>query len=198
LKYKKLVLILCSLLQLSCGKDGGLAPRLAGSVVSVSRENIIFVTTSTYDGNLGGIAGADSKCNTDIGKPSNSGIFKALIVGSTRVACTTTNCVGGAAENVDWPMTPDTTYTRSDGTIIGTTNSSSIFIGALDNQILPTSEEVMTGLNTGWVASDNCTDWSDSNAHGYYYGFSDRTNSTSYSYSVNYCGILNRLYCVSQ
>ncbi|HLD45750.1 MAG TPA: DUF1554 domain-containing protein, partial [bacterium] len=64
----------------------------------------IFVTDATYNGNLGGVAGADALCEADANKPA-TGTYKALIVdGVARVACTTANCGGGAGENIDWVL----------------------------------------------------------------------------------------------
>ena len=42
----------------------------------------IFVTNSTFTGNMGGFSGADTLCNADSNKPSGGGTYKALLVGN--------------------------------------------------------------------------------------------------------------------
>lgn len=46
----------------------------------------IFVTSTTYDGNLGGIAGADAKCQARATAASLTGTWKAIISDSTTSA----------------------------------------------------------------------------------------------------------------
>lgn len=52
----------------------------------------MYVTNLLYSGNLGGVAGADARCNSDSAKPIPNATYKALLVdGINRIACTTTN-----------------------------------------------------------------------------------------------------------
>ncbi|TGL22452.1 DUF1554 domain-containing protein [Leptospira yanagawae] len=93
----------------------------------------VFVTASTYNGNLQGAAangpaGADAKCNADANKPA-TGNFKAMLTtnGGARRACDgTANCTN-AAENIDWVFQFGRNYIRStDSAFLFTPNSAGI------------------------------------------------------------------------
>ncbi|MBS0617839.1 MAG: DUF1554 domain-containing protein [Spirochaetes bacterium] len=124
-------------------------------------SKFIFFTSSAYSGNLGGISGADAKCNADSNKPNGS-TYKAIIALSGaggRVACTTGNCSGGPGEHTDWVLYPTTQYTRTDGTtVIGTTTANGIFTFALSNSVGGGSSP-WTGLSTTWTNLYACPSW---------------------------------------
>ncbi|MCB1194511.1 MAG: DUF1554 domain-containing protein, partial [Leptospiraceae bacterium] len=64
----------------------------SSSTTSTTKK--MYLTTTSYNGNLGGISGADTKCQSEY-----SGT-KALVVGTSRRACTTSNCTNSSEENV--------------------------------------------------------------------------------------------------
>ncbi|MFO1527485.1 MAG: LamG-like jellyroll fold domain-containing protein [Turneriella sp.] len=117
----------------------------------------IFVTANTYNGNLGGITGADTKCNNvaDVNKPP--GIYKAMLVDAAtsglRRACTAANCAtSGVAEGIDWVLTPNITYLRADNTAVFTANFNGVFSFPAQTFYAPISTssfEVWTGINFG-------------------------------------------------
>ncbi|MEI6790988.1 MAG: DUF1554 domain-containing protein [Myxococcaceae bacterium] len=177
----------------------------SGTVTSANISNIvitcankkIFATTSTYAANFGGHAAADTTCTNHINCP---GTCKAMLVDSTRTACTTSNCSGGASENVNWVFHPNTTYTRfSDGAIIGTTTSAGIFTFPLtnrfDNNTLP---NVFSALNADWTTgSSTCSNWTSNASSSVNYGYTGFTNSGSISQGGN-CSTAYALLCVEQ
>ncbi len=119
----------------------------------------IFVTAGSLGPNLVGPSG-DSTCNADGNKPGGGGTYKALAALTTRRACLTSNCSGGASENSNWILYPNTQYRRGDGTtIIGTTNASAIFTFNLTNSIAAAGFP-STFLNVDWTqnATENCSD----------------------------------------
>lgn len=149
----------------------------------------VFVTASTYNGNLQGAAangpaGADAKCNADANKPS-TGTFKAMLTtnGGARRACDgTANCTN-AGENIDWVFQFGRNYIRaSDSAFLFTPNSAGI-LPATSNEF-STSPYTMAHafdsgtLKTYWTAlstspSDqwrvasaqptfNCSNWTSS------------------------------------
>jgi hypothetical protein len=127
-------------------------------------SNVIFEVAATGSGNMGGVTGADALCNASL--PTGVSSAKALLVdGSTRVACTSSNCAtGGATEHVDWVLTANTTYYMSDGvTVFGTTDSIGLFNFPLTTAMNSTGNPVQTGMNgqTGslWVAHGTCSAW---------------------------------------
>jgi hypothetical protein len=162
----------------------------------------IFVTSHAYDGDLDGISGADAKCLTDSNNPlgPGNGNWKALIVDDTnRVACTTDGCSGGEGEHTDWVLKPNTTYTRTDGTIIATTNPVGLFTFPLENAIAPLpSVYAWTGLNLSWQTSDDCVGWTNNTGSGGTGKVGVVTSQAIYS-SVDLCLTPNYpLYCVEQ
>ena len=127
---------------------------------------LIFRTSASFDGDLGGISGADSICNTDPANPNNGSQFKAVLVdGINRIACTSTDCsTGGVSEGVDWSLKPSVEYRKLDETtVIGETNSSAIFPFPLINGISTTAFSLAwTGINSGYLSSSlSCGGWLD-------------------------------------
>ena len=168
--------------------------------VSCANNKIIFVTAIPRDGSLAGISGADAICTADANKPE-TGTYKALIVGTARIACTTADCSGGTTEHEDWVLAESTPYVRSDGvTFIGKTNSVGIFSFPLSSSVNELEYTTWTGLNTDWTTSENtCTDWISNSADvsgsvGHTYvattGAIDINNAT--------CDDTAYLYCVEQ
>ncbi|MCZ8155854.1 MAG: DUF1554 domain-containing protein, partial [Leptospira sp.] len=109
-------------------------PSLEVSGLPFSNNRRIFVTGSSYSiPTIGSIAGADTVCMNDSAKPTQSTVFKALLVDETgcsgspcRRASITPNAGDG---QIDWVFKPNTSYYRSDGTtLIMTTNGNAIFI----------------------------------------------------------------------
>lgn len=211
--FSFLVLILSS-----CGDDSvsGLGGNGQGSdnQTSICTNCRVFVTASAYNGNLGGISGADQKCANDANKPTDGGTFKALVVSSTRRACTSAYCnTSGIGENSNWVMKANTTYKDLNGNELFTTNASAIAEFPVFSNIQGlVGDKVWTGLEmesdegfmttSAWLTGENCGDWLDENAGGGrvgenmftnpnqgYYNFSDWTDS---------CGTMNPLYCIEQ
>lgn len=153
---------------ISCGKTNGVAPGSSSSTTPTgpcinTSKCMIFVTAATYDGNLGGVSGADQKCNSDANN-KNSGTYKALIAVS-----------GQRDINTDWPLYQSQTYVRADGsTVIGTTTQSGMFTFNLTNSISSSNLTAMTGIDkTNWgVSSMNCSGFTTNNGCFFCNGFS--------------------------
>ena len=163
----------------------------------------IFVTASNFDGNLGGIAGADSACMSDTNYPG-TGTYKAMLVdGTNRVATVTDNTGDG---QVDWVLYANTDYVRADGTTpIMTTDANGLFVfGTLTNSVSTTAGSVWTGLLSSWVTHTNshCTAWtSNSGAVNGTYG--DATSTSNFGFAIasesTLCSDATlSLYCVQQ
>jgi hypothetical protein len=162
---------------------------------------------------MGGVSGADVLCENDANNPANGSSYKALISdGVSRVACTSNNCSGGIAENVDWVLSPSTEYRRLDNTtIIVNTNASAIFdldysSSNLENTIdpSPSSAIVWSGLQFGgtfnWTNIDiDCSGWT-SNSSGDF-GTAGQSNSIDaevFTADDDPCDSLQKVYCVEQ
>lgn len=173
--------------------------RLAASVYR------IFITAATYNGNLGGVSGADTKCDTDSVRPNDGSTYRALVVdnsSTSRRACTSSNCVN-PAENLNWAFKSNTQYVRSsDSTAIMTTNSAGVFpFGTLNNSFTSgATVSYWTGLRNDWQSSSNdCSDWTNSSSglNGRT-GDSSATDSTSIRNNTPACNTQWYLLCVEQ
>ena len=198
------------LLTFSCGTElednfcPGLSSCSAGSNESSSGPCdpcIIFVTNNTTNGNLGGVSGADTFCNSDPNKP-NSSNYKALVVsGVSRRACTSADCLTlGTAEHIDWVIKPSVVYQRPDSTTIGTSTTEGVFSFNLTNSIGTAGNIIWTGTDLDWTnGADNCLNWASSN--GIDSGLTGLDNVVTLS-SINggggTCSAIRRLYCVEQ
>ena len=126
---------------------------------------------------LGGISGADQKCSTY--KPPYSGVdqtsqVKAMLVdGTNRRACVGSICTN-PSENIDWVLSPNTSYYNIWGDRNRTTNTGGVFVfGSTSGiaQIHNSSPRAWTGL--GWnggmggdwsTDSYNCGGWTGGNS----------------------------------
>lgn len=142
----------------------------------------IVVTNNTYDGNLGGFTGADSKCESDenVTSLNSTHSWKALLTGNSAT-------ISG------------NTYYRSDGTtkIATATNGELVGDSSLDTAI----SEQMIGVWTGGYGS-NCSNWQQI-SYGGSGGWANANNNTWYKgiLSENYwtpCSSRFHLYCVEQ
>ncbi|HRP70004.1 MAG TPA: DUF1554 domain-containing protein [Turneriella sp.] len=185
----------------------GLVDMLENPAGFVSCKNegpcYIFVATSGggFNGNLGGIAGADQICNSSPLKP-NSGKYKAVLVGSdanSRKVCVSPDCTG-TDEAVDWVFHPNTTYVNILGQTIGTTSGNGIFLSILNPvSTSATPAEVWTGLNANWQDFNTCNNWTTSEVA--YYGAGGFANSIGLLFSgasAQTCDVLRNLYCTQQ
>lgn len=161
----------------------------------------IFVTAGAYNGNLGGTAGADTKCMTDAANPMGpgNGSWKALIVGGERRACSTPYCSGGAAENIDWALKPNTNYVRPNGLVIGNTDPAGLLVFPLNSAISDlTTTFAWTGLAGDWMTGSTCTDWGDGTSSYGDKGGVDKNDPQAINFLNDTCGTSQRLYCVEQ
>lgn len=168
----------------------------------------MFVTATTYNANLLGIAGADAKCSVDSNKPV-TGTYKALLVDdSNRRACTSANCtVGGITEQIDWVIAPNVSYySLNTSAFIFTSDVNGVFTGSLTTTVsAPTG--IWTGIrnNPSWDwqtdTSHTCTSWSDSvTANCGTYGVTSWQDSRAIAITSAYGngGTLNNLLCIEQ
>jgi hypothetical protein len=148
---------------------------------TIFSNNVIFVTASGSNGNLGGLVGADARCNGSSSKPQNG----APGTGKTYKALLNSNnaTVSGTA------------YYRTDGLTLIATASNGNLVGAtsLASAISSNSAVPWTGAN------NDCSTWtaSDSSSRGTT-GSSSSNSSSWWSSSAAACNALRPLYCVAQ
>ena len=164
----------------------------------------IFVTDDSYTGSLGGVDGADTKCNNiGDGNHPGGGVYKALIMdGANRVACTSVNCTGGFGENVDWVLAPNFPYVRADDLAqLFTTNEKAIFLfGTLPNVLATDSTHYWSGLTNNWRLNGvHCLGWATaSGGQSGDRGDTNKTDNRAIDDNPQTCDSNNRLLCVEQ
>lgn len=149
--------------------------------ISIDGIHIIFVTKSTYSGNLGGFRSADAACNSDSAKPTSDFAagytYKALLQGNNATI-------------------PGVNYYRPNGkTLIATATSGNLVGASALNEASNHSPFVAwTGGN-----GNSCMNWT--TASNFIMGARGISNSATSSYWVagsTACNNMQHLYCVSQ
>ncbi|MCT4640865.1 MAG: DUF1554 domain-containing protein [Bacteriovoracaceae bacterium] len=172
------------------GQTGGSGS--GSSSCSTSDHCKIFVTNSTYSGNLGGTAGADTKCQTDVNKPAGSSTYKALISSSTRSAKPVAS---------DWVLYASTEYRRPDGTVIGTTQADRTFSSPMTNSWNGSGVTIWSGISLAWATNpQTCSNWTDGSGVAYgTTGRGDYSDHQAWDYGASYfCNYNHYIVCVEQ
>jgi hypothetical protein len=161
----------------------------AGGGVGAGKR--FFVTATTYSGNLGGLAGADAKCNTAALGAALGGTWKAWLSDGSNNAVDRINEVG------PWFDVHGTKVFNNKA------NLATIPLAQLDfteqgNQVLSTTS-VWTGTASGGTkASLSCMGWSSSFGGDYgHYGSINSTSGWTDSFDGT-CDTVRRLYCIEQ
>lgn len=176
---------------------GGAAPQTINFNLQILPRKRVFVTAATWNGNLGGLSGADTKCNTEASAASLSGSYTAWLSTST------VNAIDRISEGL---------YTRVNGTVIAI-NKSDLTDGQLLASIRFTAANeqaqdwvVWTGtIANGTVFTNaHCSNWTSStNGVNGRIGDNNITNGNwTSAYNATDWGGCNvnfgRLYCFEQ
>ncbi|MEM7159013.1 MAG: DUF4215 domain-containing protein [Myxococcota bacterium] len=159
-------------------------------------QRIVFVTEDTFDGNMGGIAGADALCQdaaTAVGLP---GTFRAWLSDDTH------------SPDADWTRGQcDDSYVLTNGqSVAGDWND--LTDGNIDEPIRRTeagnevggNQNVWTGTDTDGTLDNpgrDCEEWSSTNADGRS-GMAGQSDHDWTDDWTRYCGNFQRLYCFEQ
>jgi hypothetical protein len=177
-------------------------------------ERVIFVTSTAYTGDLGGLAGADEKCQTRASDAGLSGTFKAWL--------STTQVNGNAADRLIHGMTP---YVTPNGDVVAN-NWDDLVDGTIAHPInvteygeSPSTLYVWTGTSANGVAipsaggmydPPNCQSWTYEGGMVLFpsifgwgvKGFVNTTDAGWTNYDVlpgtDYCNQPAGLYCIQQ
>ncbi|MCW7469764.1 DUF1554 domain-containing protein [Leptospira kanakyensis] len=176
--------------------------RLQDQIISMEildNDKVIFTTTTSYTGALGGFTGADAICQADVKCPVGK-VCKAMLVDNTsdsRVASNTPNLGDG---QIAWVLKPFATYARNDdtSTVIGTTNANSLFTFPIV-AIRPTSTTAWTGLAADWTSAVglHCGEWALTSGNGNA-GDTFATSSNAIRLNSFTCNSNLPFYCVEQ
>lgn len=153
--------LLCFVLLVGCGRSGStkLAPLTEETPGPIQAPGIssrvIFVSQTHFTGAAGkDLSSLDALCQTDAQSLGVSGAFKALVSTPQRRACQSADCIkAGAREGQDWVLSPDTDYSRIDGTLIARTDERGIFTFPLVNPVSVESGTIWTGFSDYWTSA---------------------------------------------
>jgi len=167
-------------------------------------SKVVFVTSAWYTGNLGGVQGADSKCQGLAVVAGLEGTYKAWLLDSN-------------SSIVDRLSLSTAAYIRTDGAVVVPYGQTG---GFLDYNVLvnpidrtETGERIalspypfvwtnvmyVTGLSAGNTAEDTCLHWtSDSSQYMSYYGWAVNTTLSWTHDGYLPCDQLGKLYCIQQ
>lgn len=176
----------------------------AGSSGNGKSSVRVFVTSTQYDGNLGGIAGADEKCQARADAANLGGTWKAIISDTTTTAIARLKNRAKPVYNLSGKLvfTPGVPIFRS-GT--GTTVSQP-FESELVNSVWFTELGTVAPQTTTWTGSysagnsstNNCTNWT-SNSAGVNGQCGDNQSKSSTWIQIGTsspCNTLLPLYCL--
>lgn len=160
-------------------------PLSSSAAPAVSK--LVFVTNGTWNGDLGGLAGADAKCNAEAKSRNFPGTFQALL---------------GSGEGR--PEHRSIHYPLPYVTITGESIQSGyhdLFNNGPDTPILPDPpHRVWTGLaSKGNLSGDDCNGWTDDGSDKI--GTGGRADQPKWWLDdglVSNCSVLLPLYCLEQ
>ena len=165
----------------------------------------MFVTDASYDGNLGGIAGANAKCNSDIRKPTSG--YKAFI-------STNENYPSAVSLGIDTSLPIYSTDTMKKIA----NNYADLIDGTIENPIYPrilwtqvwTANYPWSLVNGNYIIQESaCDSWTSNDSsktayYGYPYAvpgyYPPVSESIWWKYVTNYnaCSETHHLYCIGQ
>lgn len=158
--------------------------------------NRVFLTSSSYNGNLGGLAGADAKCQASANNANLGGTWKAwLSDGNTSAGSRLIHSnnpyklLNGITVSNNWIELTDGAISQINVTemneFIGT--STYVWTNTKSDGSIKFTENIQTCNN--WNSNDFSSDG----------GFGESSHPIMWTdYSSNYCGANYRLYCIEQ
>jgi len=165
-----------------------------GCSSTCQRSRRVFVTAETYAGDLGGVAGADDRCQTSADQAGLSGAFKAWL--------SSTDESPWARFDIEYTGA----YVRTDGQLVAAGGWPDLTSGALASPIacdqfgaeVLVSPYVWTATGTDGSPLDlDCLAWSTAQPANYgIAGSSLATDGTWTDADLLPCGALLRLYCI--
>ena len=173
--------------------EAPITPQIAGTFFAA------FVTSQTWNGILGGIAGADAKCQAAATGAGMSGTFRAL------VATGSGDAPAARFENVG-TTSPFYTPNSSGAEIKIADNWSDLTDGNLDAKFEKT-EAGGTASGTAWTnvqatgihyssgSALSCTDWGNTSSNSGHHGNIGVTTSSWMNGATGPCSALRSLYC---
>lgn len=161
----------------------------------------VFVTNNTYDGNLGGLSGADAMCQKSADTANLGGNWKAWLSDSTTSVASRFIHSDNPYKLLDGGIIANNWVDLTDGTLNFpiNINESGTQIGNSGNKVWTSTKD--DGSIYSWSTNllNSCNDWID-NSYGKFgtVGDANKTVLWSGNGDGDYCAIKNRLYCFEQ
>lgn len=158
----------------------------------------VFVTSTAYQGNLGGLAGGDTICATRATAGGMTGTWKAWLSDSS------TDAISRIVDRSPWYTPDEATVVVSSYSQLSTSGSNiTIGVDELGGDALSLGLTVMTGTwGTGLKAPQNCSDWTSNISGGpsnqVRVGFVGGTGATWTTDSNEDCNQQYSIYCFEQ
>ncbi len=168
----------------------------------------VFVTSSTYTGNLGGLTGADSKCQTSASTAGVTGTWKAWLSDNTTSASSRLEHFTGPYKLVNGTTVANSWTDLTDGSLLNPIN-----VSEFGNDITTrTSVPALRALNYVWTNTQSsgnvystdstsaCNNWGDLSSISYYSGaVGNLASGSNWTFSsTDYCSQSFHLYCFEQ
>jgi hypothetical protein len=137
------------------------------------KKSVFQPAYASFGGDIGGIAGADSKCNSKGTSLSITNSKALLLLAGVRQACSdTTSCMSSSVGRVDYPLQPSTIYVGKGGTVSdipifftdanGTFQSTQILNFPSSTNMSFSHQSIWTGLsnaNFSTFGDNTCGSW---------------------------------------
>ncbi len=155
----------------------------------------VFISSASYNGNLGGLTGADSKCQQLADSRSLGGTWKAWLSSSTVSTASRLTHNNGQYKLLNNTVIANNWNDLTDGTILGqiaTTEANN----SLTNKKVWTNTKIDGGI---YASNRSCSNWASSSS-GIQGRQGDNTSTTTSwtSQADNACNASRNLYCFEQ
>ncbi|AKU95532.1 Tryptophan synthase alpha chain [Labilithrix luteola] len=155
-----------------------------------AKDILVFLSSASYNGNLGGLAGADAKCQALASAASLPGTYKAFLSDSTTTASSRLSRPGGAYKLVN-----GTVVAKDAAAFFSSTHASAIVV---DENGGTSGGEVWTGSGSNGIGSGGCSNWTSTSGTAQI-GASWQSTSQWASLYQQFCDRTNvHLYCIQQ
>ncbi len=157
---------------------------------------LVFVTAELWDGNLGGVSGADDKCQQQADDAGLSGTYMAWLSTDNNGPSTRFITKGGnvAYTLVDGTIVADTWADLVDGTVDNPINIDPFGNSGADSKEVWTN----TAVDGTPVGNVNCMGWTKSGGQDGPVGERDQSNDKWTNAAIKGCGGVKHLYCFQQ
>jgi len=163
----------------------------------VLSQQRIFISSLTYDGDLGGLAGADTKCQAMATAANLPGTYKAWLSDSTTAARDRLTHSAGPYVLVDGTIVAESWAGLVSGTLlhaIDKNENGSVSTG----QVWTSTADDGTAVVDDQGDVNDCDEWNNFNADFAVPGLGSSATSTWTSDELDACTAIYSLYCVEQ